>query len=104
MLKNKHNISKKLISDIEGIIVPVRWDEDGNPIALALATSQEEELLINMRSAKARDLLKLLQKKVRIAGSITKLDNDQKIITIRRYLQIAYDQFVPHTPEAKISL
>jgi hypothetical protein len=46
----------------------------------------------------------LLQKKVRIAGSITKLDNDQKMITIRRYLQIAYDQFVPHTPEAKISL
>jgi hypothetical protein len=63
MSKNKHSISKKSISDIEGIIVPVRWDEDGNPIAVALATSQEEELLINMKSAKARDLLKLLQKK-----------------------------------------
>ena len=104
MPKNKHSTSKKSISDIEGIIVPVRWDEDGNPIAVALATSQEEELLINMKSAKARDLLKLLQKKVRIAGSITKLENDQKMITIRRYLQIAYDQFVPHTPEVKICL
>jgi hypothetical protein len=104
MSKKKHSISKKPISDIEGIIVPVRWDEDGNPVAVALATSQEEEFLINMKSAKARDLLKLLQKKVRIAGSITKLDNDQKMITIRRYLQIAYDQFVPHTPEAKICL
>jgi hypothetical protein len=104
MPKNKHSISKKSISDVEGIIVPVRWDEDGNPIAVALATSQEEELLINMKSAKARDLLKLLQKKVRIDGSITKLDNDKKMITIRRYLQIAYDQFVPHTSEAKICL
>ena len=104
MSKNKHSTSKKSISDIEGIIVPVRWDEDGNPIAVALATSQEEELLINMKSAKARDLLKLLQKKVRIAGSITKLDNDKKMITIRSYLLIAYDQFVPHTPEAKICL
>jgi hypothetical protein len=104
MPKNKQSTSKKSISDIEGIIVPVRWDEDGNPIAVALATSQEEELLINMKSPKARELLKLLQKKVRIAGSINKLDNDKKMITIQRYLQIAYDQFVPHTPEAKICL
>ena len=95
MSKSKHSVSKKSISDIEGIIVPVRWDEDGNPIAVALATSQEEELLINMKSAKARELLELLQKKVRIAGLITKLDSNLKIITIRKYQQIAYDQFVP---------
>jgi hypothetical protein len=104
MSKKKLSISKKSISDIEGIIVPVRWDEDGNPVAVALATSREEELLINMKSAKARELLELLQKKVRIAGSITKLDNDQKMITIQRYLQIAYDQFVPQNPEAEICL
>ena len=104
MSKNKHSTSKKPISDIEGIIVPVRWDEDGNPVDVALASSQEEEFLINMKSAKARDLLKLLQKKVRISGSITKLDKGKKIITIRRYQQIAYDQFVPQNPEAKICL
>lgn len=103
MSKNKHSISKKSISDIEGIIVPVRWDEDGNPIAVALATSQEEELLIDMKSAKARELLELLQKKLRISGSIKKLDKDQKMITIRRYIQIAYDQFEPQNPEAEIS-
>ncbi len=100
MSKNKHSILKKSISDIEGIIIPVRWDEDGNPIAVALATSQEEELLINMKSAKAKELLELLQKKVRIGGSIAKLDNDKKIITIRKYLQIAYDEFLPQNPEA----
>ena len=104
MSKYKHSIPKKSIGDIEGIIVPVRWDNDGNPIAVALATSQEEELLIDMKSTKAGELLGLLQKKVRISGSITKLDNNKKMITIRRYLQIAYDQFVPHTPEAKICL
>jgi hypothetical protein len=103
MPKKKHSIPKKSISNIEGIIVPVRWDEDGNPIAVALATSQEEELIINMKSARAKELLELLQKKVRIAGSIAKLDNDQKMITIRRYLQIAYDEFVPQIREANIS-
>ena len=104
MSKNKHSIPKNSISDIEGIIVPVRWDKDGNPIVVALATSQEEEFLIDMKSAKARELLEFLQKKVRISGSITKLDNDQKMITIRRYLQIAYDEFVPQNPEAEICL
>ncbi|MGD2030012.1 MAG: hypothetical protein PVG86_08770 [Desulfobacterales bacterium] len=104
MSKNKHSTSKKPISDIEGIIVPVRWDEDGNPIAVALAASQEEELLINMKSAKGRELLELLQKKVIITGSITKLDDDKKIITIRKYQQVAYDQFIPQNPEAKICL
>jgi len=104
MSKNKHNISKKSISNIEGIIIPFRWDKDGNPIAVALATSQEDELLINMNSAKARELLELLQKKVRIAGSIAKLDNHKKMITIRKFQQIAYDQFVPQNSETEISL
>ena len=102
MSKYKHSIPKKSIGDIEGIIVPVRWDNDGNPIAVALATSQEEELLIDMKSTKAGELLGLLQKKVRISGSITKLDNDQEMLTIRRYLQIAYDQFFPQNSEAEI--
>ena len=104
MSKNKHSIPKKSFSDIEGIIVPVRWDKNGNPIAVALATSQEEELLINMKSAKARELLELLQKKVRISGSIMKLDNDQKMITIRKYRQLAYDQFLLQNSEAEICL
>jgi len=104
MSKNKHSTPKKSIGDIEGIIVPVRWDKDGNPIAVALATSKEEEFLIDMRSVKAKEILDLLQKKVRISGTITKLDNDRKIITIRRYLQIAYDQFVPQNSETEICL
>jgi hypothetical protein len=104
MSKNKHTLSKKSINDLEGIIVPVKWNEDGKPVAVALSTSQEEELLISMKSAKAKELLELLQKKVRIAGSITKSDNDQIIITIRKYQQIAYDQFVPQNSEAEICL
>jgi hypothetical protein len=103
MPKKKHSIPKKSISNIEGIIVPVRWDEAGNPIAVALATPREEELIINMKSARAKELLELLQKKVRIDGSIAKLDKNHKMITIRRYLQIAYDEFVSQNPEAKIS-
>ena len=97
MSKKKGNTSEKLFSDIEGIIIPVKWDENGNPIAVALATSQEEELLINMKESRGVELLKLLQKKVRITGSIGKSDDDREMITIRRYLHIAYDEFVPES-------
>ena len=104
MPKKKDSISKDRISDIEGIIIPVRWDEDGNSIAVALATSKEEEILINMKKAKGKKLLEFLQKKVRIHGSVTTLDNNQKMITIRKYLPIAYDEFFPHKNDAKMSI
>ena len=104
MIKKKGNILESSLIELEGIIIPMKWDEDGTPTAVALATSKEEELPINMKNAKGRELLNLLQKKVRITGLIGKLDNDQKMITIRRYLPVAYDEFVPHNTDAKISL
>ena len=99
MPKKKDSPSGERISDIEGIIIPVRWDDNGNPIAVALSTSQEEEFLINMKSAKGKKLLEYLQKKVRIAGSVTILDNNQKMLAIKKYLPIAYDEFVPHNTD-----
>jgi hypothetical protein len=104
MPKKKISISREQICDIEGIIIPVHWDEEGNSIAIALATLQEEEFLINMNTAKGKELLEFLQKKVKIHGSVTTLDNNQKMITIQTYQPIAYDEFVPHDNEAKMSI
>jgi hypothetical protein len=70
MPKKKDILSGERIRNIEGIIIPVRWDEDGNPIVVSLATSQEEEFLINMKSTKGKKLLEYLQKKVRIVGLV----------------------------------
>lgn len=100
----KDSLSGERISDIEGIIIPVRWDEDGNSIGVAMATSQEEEFLINMENAMGKKLLEFLQKKVRVHGSVIALDNNLKMITIRKYLLIAYDEFVPHKNDAKMSI
>jgi hypothetical protein len=104
MPKKKVSISRERISNIEGIIIPVRWDEEGNSIAVALATSQEKEFLINMENAMGKKLLEFLQKKVKICGSLTTLDNNQKMITIQTYLPIDYDEFVPHNNDAKMSI
>lgn len=88
-------------SDIEGIVIPVRWDANGHPTALALATSQEEEFLINMRNKMGKKLLAFLQKKVRIYGEVSISNNEQKMITIREYLPVAYDEFVLHPNNEK---
>jgi hypothetical protein len=100
--KKKDTLSEEGIKSIEGIIIPVRWDDDGNSTAIALATSQEEEFFINMKSAKGKKLLEYLQKKVRITGSVTTLDNNQKMITIKKCHPISYDELFPHNIDGKI--
>ena len=104
MPKDKVSLSGEQINDIEGIIIPVRWDEEGNPITVALATSQEEEFPINMKNAKGKKLLEFLQKKVRIAGSITRLANNQKMVNIQKFQLIAYDEFDPNNNDVKMSV
>ena len=104
MSKKTNSISKEQASVIEGIIIPVHWDEEGNSIAVALATSQEEEFLINMENAMGKKLLDFLQKKVKICGSLTTLDNNQKMMTIQKFIPIDYDEFVPLNNDAKMSI
>ena len=104
MPKKKDNLSVEQLKDVEGIIIPVHWDKDGNPITLAIATPQEEEFLINMKNEKGKKLFEFLQKKVKIAGSITTLANNQKMVTIRKYKIIAYDEFDPNNSHVKMSI
>ena len=102
MPKKKDNRLSDQINDMEGIIIPVHWDEEGNPVAIALATSQEEEFLINIKNKKGKKLLEFVRKKVRIQGAITLLGDNQKMITIRKCLPIAYDEFAFHGSNKKM--
>jgi hypothetical protein len=52
---------------IEGLIVPANWDEKGNVVDLAIATSDEKEYLITDKDQVAR-LKPLLRQKVEIRG------------------------------------
>lgn len=104
MPKEKRTRPEEKRSDLEGIIIPVRWDENGHPTAVALATSQEEEFFIDMKNKMGKKLLDFLQKKVRVNGAVTTFNNDQKMITIKEYLPIAYDEFVLHRSTGKIPI
>lgn len=54
---------------IKGIIIPTAWDNDGNIISLAIATSDEQEYLIG-NDGQITNLLPLLRQEVVAMGSI----------------------------------
>jgi hypothetical protein len=64
LMKKKENQVR-----VEGIVIPVNWDEKGNIVNLALATNTEEELLIS-NDLKGLMLRKYTQEKVELTGEI----------------------------------
>lgn len=54
---------------LEGIIIPVEWDKDGNHKAVALAADDEQEYRISPGNQKGRLLMQMLQQRVGIKGN-----------------------------------
>jgi hypothetical protein len=67
---------------INGIIIPVNWDADGNITGMAIATHQEEEYYIESDDKTAK-LRSLLRQEVRITG-VMKSKGEKKIIKIKK--------------------
>ena len=67
---------------IEGIVVPANWDSDGNIVALAIATGDEQEYLIE-DDQHVVNLWSLLRQAVIAVGSIKRC-NEQKIIRVTK--------------------
>lgn len=52
---------------IKGIVIPVDWDQKGNPVSVAIATHKEEEYLI-CNDSQGKSLLDLVTKEVEVNG------------------------------------
>jgi len=78
--KQKSYPENKSITAI-GIIVPVEWDVQGNPVRTALSTNDEHEYVIDRRSGKGREMSKLLQEQVQVEGIL----NEKGAIIVKRY-------------------
>lgn len=76
----------KLITAV-GIILPVAWNVQGNPIRVALSTNDEQEYVIDRRSRKGREVAKLLREQVQIEGVL----NDKGSIIVKHYKHIDYE-------------
>lgn len=66
-------------NDITGIILANQWDENGNVIGVSIYTDGEE-IYIVAQNKRIKELVNLIQTKVRVKGKIKKgLDGDNLI-------------------------
>jgi hypothetical protein len=75
---------------IRGILVPIDWDSEGNPIRAAVFSDKEEEYLINNRR-KVKQLVGLMKHKVEVMGVI-RIEAGRKIITVRSCKKTSWSQ------------
>jgi len=68
---------------VEGIIIPANWDEKGNVVDLAIATSDEKEYLITDKDQVAR-LKPLLRQEVVIKGILKATKEWKDIVSVKR--------------------
>ena len=75
---------------IQGILVPIDWDSEGNPVRAAVFSDKEEEYLINNRR-KVRQLVGLMKQKVEVMG-VVRMEAGRKVITVRSCKQTSWSQ------------
>lgn len=68
--KGEVAVKDRRVITARGIIVPARWDEQGNPVTIMLATYTEEEYILNTTSRKGRQLLDMMQQRVCVTGTL----------------------------------
>ena len=69
-----------------GIVVPIAWDVQGNPIRTALSTNDEREYMIDRRSRKGKEVATLLREQVQVGGIL----NNKGSILVKDYACIEY--------------
>jgi hypothetical protein len=83
-MRNDPDISEmpKEPKSFVGIIVPIEWDENGNPLAIAIATESEQVYRIKTTRGKGSGLRKLLRKRVSISGIVSFSKTGQSVPVI----------------------
>ncbi len=60
------------LTALKGIIIPVDWDQKGNPISVAIATYTEEQYLVSNNS-KGKELFDFIRERVEITGLVKEI-------------------------------
>jgi hypothetical protein len=69
---------------VTGIVIPVEWDERGNPLATVISSPGEEEYLVEPY-AKGEELLALLREEIEASGIVNRGASGLKTIKIESY-------------------
>jgi hypothetical protein len=84
--ENMGHKSKLGLLEIHGLVIPVAWDEEGNPISVAVATFDEDEYTVE-RDEKGDHLFGLLRREVEVRGEVWIRDG-AKTIRVQKYVLI----------------
>ena len=66
------------MANIKGIIIPVKWDRNGNVISVAIATHDEDEIIVEGQLLVAQ-LKTLLREEVQVSGILTQRGGKKSI-------------------------
>lgn len=81
----KHeSVSESLVS-LEGIIIPVKWDADGKVAAIAIATTDERQLLVDENTPTGKELRRFLRAAVKLKGRLYKPAEHEHVIEVQEY-------------------
>ena len=69
-------------NDITGIILPNQWDEDGNVIGVSVYTDREE-IYIVAQNKRIKELVNLVQIKVRVEGKVKEGLDGNKLVYVK---------------------
>jgi len=69
---------------IEGLLIPVDWDEEGIATETAVSTYFEEEYFIE-KNSRGQALLPFLREMVKVIGLVRIDDRGRKVLKVREY-------------------
>jgi hypothetical protein len=74
------------VETIIGTVVAVDWDDDDNPIEIAIST--EDEDIIVASNDIGLELFQLIDNVIKATGTIELNEDDEKVITISSYVDL----------------
>lgn len=72
------------LTTVRGIVIPVDWDEEGNALAAAISSPDEQEYFIEQDS-KGKELLGFMQQEVEVSGTVREAIQGHKVITVKSH-------------------
>jgi hypothetical protein len=69
---------------VRGIVIPVDWDDEGNVLAAAISSPDEQEYLIK-QDAKGKELVRLMRQEIEVSGVVRKGIKGCNTVTVKDY-------------------
>jgi hypothetical protein len=83
-MKNRNGDLHAPLITVRGLVIPVSWDGDGNPLSTSIHSPGEIEYFVE-QDQKGKELLRLAAQEVEITGALTRTINDQRQIAVTHY-------------------